>query len=305
MTTATATTADTLPRWANDILSSPPQRGGGLNRWLLRAAIVLLRCGRSPAETREELRIITSGEPIKAGEIERAVERAPEYIDSATPRPSSRRFPQPSMTARQRVIAAADGFGGADLWERSPYRFDDDTPHPEAIIDCLFPADCLLCAAGALELAQTAPRESFRGRLGLAQFVVPSPMSALTGLKQDGHVSPRCLDNTGPRRYLVVEQDDGTADEQAAVIAHLADRAPLALVVQSGGKSLHAWFSCADTADETIRRFFAYAVELGADPATWTPCQLVRMPDGMRRRPDGSTVRQFVLYFNPSVGTAR
>ncbi len=39
-----------MPRWARDVLSSPPERGTGLNRWLMRAAIVLRRCGRSDHE---------------------------------------------------------------------------------------------------------------------------------------------------------------------------------------------------------------------------------------------------------------
>ena len=47
--------------------------------------------------------------------------------------------------------------------------------------------------------------------------------------------------------------------------------------------------------------FFRYAVTLGADRATWTRCQLVRMPDGLRRNPDGSTARQSVLYWNPGI----
>jgi len=41
-----------------------------------------------------------------------------------------------------------------------------------------------------------------------------------------------------------------------------------------------------------------YAVSIGADPATWTRCQLVRMPDGLRREP-GKERRQTVYYFNP------
>jgi hypothetical protein len=43
-----------------------------------------------------------------------------------------------------------------------------------------------------------------------------------------------------------------------------------------------------------------YAVMLGADPATWTRCQFVRMPNGLRRRPKAFGVRQPVFYFNPN-----
>lgn len=41
----------------------------------------------------------------------------------------------------------------------------------------------------------------------------------------------------------------------------------------------------------------ARAVRLGADKATWTRCQLVRMPDGTRENGN----RQRVHYFAPNV----
>jgi hypothetical protein len=135
------------------------------------------------------------------------------------------------------------------------------------------------------------------GQLGAMQFIVPSPMSKRVGRTQDGRESTHCLDNTGPRRFLAVEFDNGSADDHAAILVHLAKRAPLALVVHSGSKSLHGWFYCAQTSDERLMLFMRYAVALGADSATWTRCQFVRMPDG--RRDDGS--RQPILFFNPEV----
>jgi hypothetical protein len=70
--------------------------------------------------------------------------------------------------------------------------------------------------------------------------------------------------------------------------------APLVLAVHSGGKSLHGWFFVAGQPDEKIERFFRYAVSLGADPATWTKSQFVRMPDGTR----DNGIRQTVYFTN-------
>ena len=131
------------------------------------------------------------------------------------------------------------------------------------------------------------------------QFIVPSAMSAETGLTQEGKESARCLVNTGPRRYLVIEQDIGTRDEQVAILAHLATLGPLVMVVDSGGKSIHGWFACQGRTDEQLRAFMKHAVSLGADPATWTRCQFVRMPGGQREGDGGGP--QKVLFFNPSV----
>jgi hypothetical protein len=82
----------------------------------------------------------------------------------------------------------------------------------------------------------------------------------------------------------------------AALLLHLARVAPLILVVHSGGKSLHGWFPAEGFPADSLDRFFRLAVRLGADPATWTRCQLVRLPEG--RRDNGK--RQALWFLNPS-----
>ncbi len=287
-----------LPTWATDILRATPVRGGGLNRWLMKAAIALRACGRDPRDIEHELHVATAGEPLKPGEIKRAVDRSAEFVrtDRTWNMPRLQKWPGLDAEARQRIIAASDGYGGADLHADSPYQCIDDDPATEIVIDALFPGNPLLCVAKEKTNAITAPRESFRGKSGELQFIVPSAMSAPTGQNQEGRESTRCLGNTGPRQYLVVEQDTGTLDEQAAIIAHLATRAPLVLVVFSAKKSLHAWFNCRGVPEQRQRDFFARAVHLGADPATWTRCQMVRMPDGYRL---GIQARQSLLFFSP------
>jgi hypothetical protein len=106
--------------------------------------------------------------------------------------------------------------------------------------------------------------------------------------------SAHTLDNTGPRRFLVVEFDSGITDHHAALLLHLANYAPLVLAVHSGGKSLHGWFYCAGQPEDKVNRFFRYAVSLGADPSTWTRSQFVRMPDGKR-----DDARQAVFFWKP------
>ena len=89
-------------------------------------------------------------------------------------------------------------------------------------------------------------------------------MTARMGYTQGGRESQHTLQNTGPRRFLVIEQDIGTVDEQAAILAHLAERAPLGLAVHSGRKSLQGWFFCAGQSEDTLRKFMRYAIILGA-----------------------------------------
>jgi hypothetical protein len=214
----------------------------------------------------------------------------------------------------------AGGLGLVDLWESSPERLENNTPQTEEIIDRLFPGNPLLCCGKSSSSFDTKPRSHWRGTLAALQFIVPSPMTAPTGLTKEGKISAHALSNTGPRQFLVVECDfsiyarDGKtetgfaplirqfaaegfeiADICASVILHLANYAPLSLAVHSAGKSLHAWFFAAGQAEEKIRKFFRYATSLGADPSTWTRSQFVRMPDGTRE----NGRRQTVFYFDP------
>jgi hypothetical protein len=198
------------------------------------------------------------------------------------------------VNQEQRAAIIRDSGGLADLWELSKPRIDDGEPHTEQIIDRLFTDGPMLCCGKSNSDFDTKPREEWRGELSRLQFIVPSPMSALTGNTRDGRESKHTLDNTGPRRFLVCEFDRGEIDDHAALLIHLGGYAPLVCVVHSGRRSLHGWFYVHGQLDEKMLRFFRYAVSLGADPATWRSSQFVRMPDGVR----DNGKRQTVFFLN-------
>jgi hypothetical protein len=273
-----------------------PAGGEGVHRWLMSAAWRLRASGESADRAAQYLAARITRRPTPPNEIIACVAKVygtqTSFADRRAWPAAPAKWPTPN--SEQIEAACESGIGLVDLWERSPLRFHG--PATEEILPAMFPAECLLCMAPDNRSAKTAPFQSWRGRMGDNQFVVPSPMAAPTGRTQDARESARCLGNTGPRRYLVTEFDSGTTDEQSACISHLADRAPLVMVLHSGGKSLHAWWRAHGTPEEVLRRFFRAAVTIGADPATWTRCQLVRTPDA--RRDNGE--RQSVYYFNPT-----
>ena len=289
-----------LPQFVHDLLASPPRRGGGLNLWFYRVARVL-HPFRAPAEIVELLKAATAGEPVKHGEIERAVENSKATAwKPGQPSQSVGRPAWPKLNAEQRAAVIADhGYGLVDLWEASPVRLEDNKSHTEELIDVLFPGNPLLCAGKSNSDFATRSRSQWHGKLAKLQFIVPTPMTARRGLTKDGKESAHALSITGPRRFLVIEQDSGTIDEQAAVLLHLAQHyAPLALAVHSGSKSIHGWFySGGYPVEDAWLRFMRYAVSLGADHATWTRSQFVRMPDGIH----DNGKRQTVHFFNPGV----
>src|SRR5262249_1369032 len=228
-------------------------RGGGLNNWFYRTARVL-HPYRDSAEIIELLRAATAGEPVKRGEIERAVERS--KATAWQPGQAAQRLTQalawPKVNVEQREALIASGAGLVDLWEISPVRFDDNERRTEEIIDALFPGNPLLCAGESHCDFETRSRSEWRGELAALQVIVPSPMTARIGYTQERKESAHALSITGPRRFLVIEQDGGTIDEQAAVLLHLAERAPLALAVHSGSKSIHGWFYCVGQTEERL-----------------------------------------------------
>jgi hypothetical protein len=199
------------------------------------------------------------------------------------------------VNREQREAITGTGYGLADLRRASPVHFEDSRSHAEEIVDVLFPNDPLLCVGWSNYRFATRTREEWRGQLAKMQFIVPSRMIARKGRTKEGKESAHTLENTGPRDFLVIEQDAGTADEQSAVLLHLAELAPLTLAVHSGGKSIHGWFFSAGQPEERLRRFMRFAVSIGADPATWTRSQFVRMPGGTRSNGNMQTV----FFFNP------
>ena len=167
----------------------------------------------------------------------------------------------------------------------------------EDALTALFSAGELVCGGAACERPVARRLEDWAGA-DAAQFVCPNPLKGMTGLTKDGRVSVRCQSNIAVRRWVIVECDSPALGKpmQAKIASVLARGLPLRLVVDSGGKSLHGWFACEGVEEGEVAKFFWLACALGADPSRWDPCGWVRMPGGLRRKPDGSTVRQRVVY---------
>ena len=207
------------------------------------------------------------------------------------------RWPNPNLDRIKAITK--DGPKLVDLWEASPVQQVSDAPNTEVILDLLYPDNPWLCIGKTLKYTPSRTLEYWkREPLGQYQYIVPSPMTGPVGLSKNGKRTTRSNSNTGPRRYLVLDFDQGTRDQQAAIIWHIQKHAPLCLVLFSGGKSLHAWFSVRGYPEEDVKWFFQYAVSVWADSKMWTPCQLARLPDGLRQDGKGQA-RQPVIYLDP------
>ncbi|MCX6969612.1 MAG: hypothetical protein NTV93_05575 [Verrucomicrobia bacterium] len=268
----------------------------------MRTAHACRRAGMHPDQATREIESRITRRPDPSNEIPQAVAKAfnSAPANGATGSRVWATAPKwPVVNQEQREAVIASGLGLVDLWEASPVRWEDSDQHTEEIVDAMFPGNPLLCVGQSKSRFATRHRESFRGRLAGCQLIVPSPMFSRTGRTQDGKESEHALSNTGNRRFLVIEQDSGTPDEQAAVLLHLATSAPLVLAVHSGSKSIHGWFFCSGHPEDRLHGYMRRAVTLGADPRMWTRSQFARMPDGTRDNGN----RQTVYFFNPQAIT--
>lgn len=284
-----------------------PASGHGVHTWVFHAACCAVEAGIANDEAVEEIKALMTRDPDPPSEVEDALQSARGERRNSAPRWT------PPNAARIAAIAKEEPTL-FELVSRSPapIQFGEQS-RTEEIIDALFPGNPWLCVGRSDDFFYTARRQTWRGHLHKRSLIVPSPMSAQRGLTKQGKLSFHSEANTGPRRFLVVEFDGGFLDQQTAILWHLAQFAPLALVVFSGSKSCHGWFFCASEPEGKLKRFFDYAHSLGADSRMWGRSQFARMPDG--ERSDGKTSdalrvagiegvptgRQAVLYFRPEV----
>lgn len=277
-----------------DMLASQPGKGRG-HHWLFRVALHFRHyhtaeaCFRLLRACADQWR----DRVVPDAEIWKAVRKAYSATNEEARETAAIPWPDPSPEAVSRVLSGTTpAFGLAPIGLACAQ-----------VLPALFAYDELVCTGYAQQDGVTATLQEILPNAERYQYIVPSPMSACSGRNQEGALSFRCLANTGPRRYLVIENDSATKEEQAKILSHLAGFLPLVLVVDSGGKSLHGWYAAAGQPEAALRLFMEYAVHLGADPHTWVRCQWVRMPGGTRYGNEVAPRRQELLYVHPTLIT--
>jgi len=166
------------------------------------------------------------------------------------------------------------------------------------VLPRLFQPGELVCTGPDSNTALIRPLEQSLADAHLHQFIVVNPMRGSRNVNKSGDPSVRCQNNVLPRRHLVVEFDDLTISkrQQSRLISKLAQFLPLILVVDSGGKSLHAWFRVEHLGVRDQASFFAVACLLGADPSRWDTSGWLRMPGGLRVESGVPAIPQHILY---------
>jgi len=123
-------------------------------------------------------------------------------------------------------------------------------------------------------------------------YICPNPL-----------LSSRCDAEILRHEYVVCEFDDKDKKSQAGFWSYMiAQGAPVAAVIDSGGKSLHVWLKVDETAqswDVQVKQLLydGYLTPLGADRKCLNPSRLSRLPGAIRPETDKL---QTLWYFNPA-----
>jgi hypothetical protein len=279
-------------------LSAAPEPGG-THRWLAQAASGVSRTV-TPERCFTFLRrccdVHVAHRRVPDREIEAAVEFASgggaPAAGAVTFGRQAIEWPAPNADVIARLLASVDPV------------FDGETStglRPADVLPLLFRPGELVCTGAESERAVVRPVEAAVADADGLQFICVNPMRGPAAMNHAGRASARCQNNVRGRRFLVAEFDDAALGKrgQAQLATALAEKAPLVMAVDSGGKSVHAWFYVEGMARRDQARFFAVACLLGADATRWDICGWLRMPGGTRVKADGTRARQRILYFKP------
>ncbi|HPT27329.1 MAG TPA: hypothetical protein PLZ95_12985 [Bryobacteraceae bacterium] len=214
------------------------------------------------------------------------------------------------MTA-QAFVRKGDGADESAWWETSPVRIDGE-PGPNdalALIDALYPRDAnLFCGEryGTTVRAAGEWRDRFARGEPLPPHIIPNPLCGreVPNPKDDGKPSARCDEAVVGFRYATAEFDGMDKADQLAFWWGFAS-APIVALIDSGGKSIHAWLrvDCSDRAtwerevEGTL--FGKVLIPLGCDPQCRNEARLSRLPGHFRRE---KNAWQRLLYLNPEGG---
>jgi hypothetical protein len=279
-----------------------PRPGEGRHQALLAIANSGVLAGAAPEQIHDDIRRAADGLPD--GEIYAAILKAAN--DHGARGMNYRPTPRPvplipnGKIALQRIINQGAISDEADLWEASPIRLYDSTEQdPILFLETLFDpyefvfiGDRLEPGAVGKNIRTVANWIKFFQAGGKAgPFIIINPFTGKSAPKKDGDGdSFRCDRSISDFKHCLVEFDTLSREDQLRFWS--AAKLPIRALIDSGGKSIHAWidvqaisnFTTAEQWDQEIKigLYEKVLVPLGVDRACCNPSRLSRLPGYFR-----------------------
>ena len=302
-------------RKLEEALRSWPPSGGGVHSHLMATANLCAIAGLPPAEAEARILQTMPRPPSPGSEVASAIRKA--YAEHKPGEQYQPRIIAPAKPKALPMTAAAfirkgDGATEADWWEASPYRIIWGEPGPlDAVhlLDALYePGEMLFCGERFGSEVRTARewRDMFASGAPCPPHFIPNPLTGDEHPTGDGKQSRRGDAAVCGFRFAVAEFDGLSKPDQLAFWWGYST-APIAALIDSGGKSVHALLrvdmeSRERWESEVENKLFARVLcPLGCDRACRNESRLSRLPGHFRRE---KNAWQRLLYLNPE-GTPR
>ena len=295
----------------HEALRSCPHAGSGVHSWLLSCANLAAMAGISPMEAEQAIIHSMTRPPSPSSEVSAAIRKAyaehatggdgPGYIPQRQPKPK----PLPATAAT--FIRKGDGADEAAWWEASPHRIDWEPGSRDAVVllaNLYRPGEHIFCGERYGAEVQTAGEwiRSIENGATVPPHFIPNVLTGDEHPTGEGKLSRRGDSAVCGFRFAVAEFDTLTKDEQFAFWWGFRS-APIAALIDSGGKSIHALLrvDCANRDEwerEVENKLFANVLcPLGCDRACRNESRLSRLPGHFRRE---KNAWQRLLYLDPA-----
>lgn len=295
-----------------DELRRAPRAGAGVHSWMMSCANLAAIAGLPATEAELSILQAMTRPPSPSTEVSAAIRKAyAEFVPGGTgpgyaPRHAASAKQSPLPQTAQKFIQRGDGAKECDWWEASPIRIDWE-PGPMdalAVLGTLYASgEYVFCGERYGADVRTAGewmRWIEKGSPVPPHFI-PNVLSGDEHPTGSGTLSRRGDSAVASFRYAVAEFDGLSKPEQLAFWWGFKS-APIAALIDSGGKSIHAILrvDCATRADwerDIEGMLFPRVLcPLGCDPACRNESRLSRLPGHFRR---GKNAWQRLLYLSP------
>jgi len=291
-----------LARYQESLRSIPPS-GCGCHPYLLAVSNYGIMSGRGADQIFSDIRgAIPQGKRrISDREISDAIRKALSDHSGGTFTPKVRPAPVVinGKAALQKIIDQGKISEEADLWEASPIRLlEEPKDDPVFMLEILYEKTDLIWMGERFDegiMGKTIRTAAdwiiyFRNGRKTVPHIVPNPMTGQEGTTKDGKSSYRSDNAVKAYRSCMVEFDDLSREDQIRFWS--AARLPVVCLIDSGGKSIHAWLDVQKMATVTTAEQWQAEIKqnlydrlltpLGVDSSCSNASRLSRLPGHYR-----------------------
>jgi hypothetical protein len=287
-------------------LSQPRQRGQGAHSYVWKMARLGKEAGFNEDQIFSDIRRVLDHR-VSDKEIDTAIGTAEHH--TGTPRPTAHPVFKDAAATLRNILAQAPTGDEADIHDASPIRLHDEPKYDAVLLlKTLFKRTERLFIGGPYDTENKTAEDWItlsENGVELGPHMITNALSGTPAPKKSGDGQTLRGDfNVTTYRHCVVEFDSLPRTDQLRFWA--AVKLPIVALIDSGGKSIHAWVDVQKLAQvETFdqwttnikqRLYEKILTPLGVDPQCSNPARLSRLPGHYRTE---KQAYQRLLWLSP------